>query len=595
MKKFSLCALFALLGIFSHAAIIYVDNGIPFNPSNSGVSWGKALQKLEDAISIANNGDVIRVAKGTYTAPNSNGYVLKNGVQIYGGYPPVFTNPIPDFLRNALRNPSTHPVRLISASGTVFSANSNINNYTVVNGFIVGNQHCDGLTLATPWTHYTHHFSAKFVNCDFEVRRFGIHIDNPTGKISPQFIDCEFSLSGSPGSYSAAVYIESRLGGFATIPSVAPSFKGCEFHKFDNGIALIAQYGLYSPYFEKCSFHDIWEHTFTNGRAQYNTGIGLQYSSPSIPCPPPSQFLYTPKIENSIFYNNGGIIDMTAYFRCNTTDIATKFTNCTFFNNPGFIKPAFSMNNYFSPAQVQNTPDMVVLQLENCISHGNAQANGKLMEFGPAMAATIRNSMIEASTTNSNGTIIDPAFTSFFPHATIHHITDLGGNIFNQIPQFVNTSSSALNLDLQASSPARNSGFTPIVPSPGPTTAVTDYIGRIRVNENIIDMGAYEYCSHINSCYATTPLSLSKSSNRVPREEIAVDIYPNPFTSTLHLQRSTDAPASITLLDMKGQEVFNTSFESYETTLDLGQVANGMYTLIINDGNSKTLRKVVKK
>lgn len=594
MKKFSLCALFALWGILSHAATIYVDNGIPFIPSNNGVAWSKAFQKLEDAISAANNGDIIRVATGTYTAPNSNGYVLKNGVKIYGGHPPAFTNPIPDYLRNALRNPNTHPVRLISTSGTVFSANSNINNYTIVDGFTIGNQHCDGLTLTNHPTHYTYHFSAKFVNCDFKVNRFGIHIDSPIGKISPQFIDCEFSLSGSPGNYSAAVYIENHAAAFLTPPSVAPSFKGCEFHGFDNGVSLIAQFGLYSPYFEKCSFHNIWEHVFTNGRAQYNTGIGFLHNSPPHTCPAPTEFLYTPKIENSIFYNNGGIMDMTAHFRCNSTDIATKFTNCTFFNNPGFIKPAFSMNNFSNIAQTQNTPDMVVLQLENCISHGNIQANGKLMELGPALAVTIRNSMIEASTTHSNGTTIDPAYTGFSLHPTIHHITDLGGNIFNQNPQFVNTSPSALNLDLQASSPARNSGFTPLVPFPGSTVA-TDYIGRVRVNENVIDMGAYEYCAHINSCHATAPIALSKSSNSVTEEEITVDIYPNPFTSTLRIQRSTDAPANVILLDMKGQEVFNTSFESYEKTLNLGQVANGMYTLIINDGTSKTLRKVVKK
>jgi hypothetical protein len=592
MKKLSLFTLFVIINMAANAANIYVDNGITPSPSNNGLSWNKALEKLEDAISIANSGDIIRVAKGTYTAPNS-GYILKNGVQILGGHPPAFANPIPDYFRNALRNPNTHPVRLIAPS-SVFIANTFINNSTIVNGFIIGNQNCDGLTLAIPLAHYPHDFAAKFIDCDFDVRRYGIHIDNPTGKLSPQFINCDFNKSGPSGNYSAAVYVESAMGGFPTTPSVAPSFTGCDFHSFDNGVTLIAYYGLYSPYFEKCSFYDMLEHVFVTGRVQYGAGIGLLYGLTPVPCPTASEFRFTPTIKNSIFYNNGGIMDMSAYFRCTTADIATKFTSCTFYNNPGYIVPCFSMNNYSLGAQTLNTPDMIALELENCISYGNL-SNGKLMEFGPAMGATIKNSMIEAATTNSNGTIIDPAYTSFYPHPTIHNVTDLGGTIFAQNPLFVNTSLTIPNLDLLAASPARNTGLNPSGPVPGPTTIATDYRGKIRINELIIDMGAYEYCATQNGCFPLTPNMPFRSAQSTPPSKVTVDVYPNPFTSQLKIKRSTDNSARIILNDLKGTQLLVVPFESYETELNLSDLSPGVYTIIIDDGISQTIKKIVKK
>ncbi|WP_291727143.1 hypothetical protein, partial [Bernardetia sp.] len=82
-KRIYLSLLFFLFVSYSQAAIIYVDNDSQGN--NTGHTWADAYHDLSTALTNANFGDVIRIDKGTYIAPNG-GFVLKDGVKIYGGY-----------------------------------------------------------------------------------------------------------------------------------------------------------------------------------------------------------------------------------------------------------------------------------------------------------------------------------------------------------------------------------------------------------------------------------------------------------------------------------------------------------------------------
>ncbi|UAY53162.1 beta strand repeat-containing protein [Ferruginibacter albus] len=67
------------------AVTYYVDNTVT-GGNNNGSSWANAFLKLEDAIAIANNGDSIFVAKGTYNVPVGGSFVMKEGLKIYGGF-----------------------------------------------------------------------------------------------------------------------------------------------------------------------------------------------------------------------------------------------------------------------------------------------------------------------------------------------------------------------------------------------------------------------------------------------------------------------------------------------------------------------------
>lgn len=69
--------------------LIYVDASVG-SSLNNGLSWNTAFRKLQDAIAIAEAGDTILVAQGTYfptdDADREKHFLLKNGVVMLGGY-----------------------------------------------------------------------------------------------------------------------------------------------------------------------------------------------------------------------------------------------------------------------------------------------------------------------------------------------------------------------------------------------------------------------------------------------------------------------------------------------------------------------------
>lgn len=68
---------------------IYVDSAA--KGTKTGVSWKQAFTDLHDALGCAEEGSVIFMAKGSYyPSPNDRAisFTLKNGVKVYGGFPP---------------------------------------------------------------------------------------------------------------------------------------------------------------------------------------------------------------------------------------------------------------------------------------------------------------------------------------------------------------------------------------------------------------------------------------------------------------------------------------------------------------------------
>lgn len=88
MRKFFLFIGIVLLTIDSHSGVIYVNAAA--SGSNNGTSWANAYTDLQSALSIAFINDEIWVAAGTYkptsTTDRSISFVMKNGVDMFGGF-----------------------------------------------------------------------------------------------------------------------------------------------------------------------------------------------------------------------------------------------------------------------------------------------------------------------------------------------------------------------------------------------------------------------------------------------------------------------------------------------------------------------------
>jgi parallel beta-helix repeat protein/predicted outer membrane repeat protein len=217
--SYSLLALVLSLQTSLLATTYYVDS-TPTGVGNDGTSWPDAFANLQDALAIANTGDAIWVAAGTYypdlgasqtdNAPTST-FQLETGVALYGGFQGLVTE-------TALtdRDPSTYGSilsgDLLQNDGANF-ANNLDNAYHVVTGSGTDDTAIlDGFTItagyAAPYPGggalYNDTGSPTLANCFFlgnSATDYGGAIYNTAA--SPTFTNCSFS--GNSAAYGGAI------------------------------------------------------------------------------------------------------------------------------------------------------------------------------------------------------------------------------------------------------------------------------------------------------------------------------------------------------------------------------------------------------
>lgn len=82
--------------------------------------------------------------------------------------------------------------------------------------------------------------------------------------------------------------------------------------------------------------------------------------------------------------------------------------------------------------------------------------------------------------------------------------------------------------------------------------------------------------------------------DELPLHEISVNIYPNPVSDVLHIHTSMDRPQSITIMNMLGEIVMESTSPAQHTSMNVSQLPPGIYLVQVNRKSESATVKFVK-
>ena len=413
---------------------LYVD--LNATGDNTGTSWDNAFASLQSAIIAASNGDVIKVADGTYkpttTSDRTASFSLKNAVSIIGGYAGYgAANP-------ESRDPADYPTIL---SGDIGVNNSNNDNsyHVVLANSVNATAILDGVVIA-------------YGNANGSgTNQNGGGMLNTAS--SPTLINCKFSWNNS-----------SQQGG-----------------------------GMYNS----CSSPTLYNCTFIQNSAGYGGGIYNAYVSGLTSSPTLTNCTFT---ANTVSADGGGIYNYSSY---------SKLINCVFIRNKASITGGGIYNTVSSPNLVNCTLAANVAttggglsnyssspNLTNCILWGNG-----VSIYNSSSTPNVAYCDIEGGYAGTGNINADPCFVS---------MPWIG-------PDGVwGTSDDACDLQLRSISPCLDVGLN------SANASQTDRVGYPRIQNAVIDLGAYEGAAQIE------PKTLYVDQNATG--SMAGDSWTNAFT-----------------------------------------------------------------
>ena len=143
-------------------------------------------------------------------------------------------------------------------------------------------------------------------------------------------------------------------------------------------------------------------------------------------------------------------------------------------------------------------------------------------------------------------------------------------------PLYVNDAPTQSDLHLRANSPARNAGNPEFQETNG-----VDMDGEARINENRVDMGTDEY-------YASTASSSLHTSKEIY-------CFPNPSTGIFRLKLPNKETTKMYITDIWGHIVTKEMLINKNETIDIRQLANGLYFINTQTIQQKHLIKIIKE
>lgn len=276
--------------------------------SGEGTSWKDAFPDLQAALAVAQEGDIIWVAEGTYLPTTENdrtvSFVIPSGVQLFGGF-------AGDEKKLEDRDLSAHQTILSGDIGSPEFVEDNsytivyfnlVNDMTLLDGFIITGGYADGLVEgadastcgAGVFNNGEFGLSSPTIrNCTFldNFSREGAAIYNYAndGEASPLISDCNFVYNRSDFN-GGAIFNDGNFG------TCNPTIKNCNFESNESmyGAGLLNRglYGVCQPVILDCAF--VNNFSVVRGGAVYNQREG--------------RGICEAQIEGCVFEDNGSTV-----------------------------------------------------------------------------------------------------------------------------------------------------------------------------------------------------------------------------------------------------------------------------------------------
>ena len=481
----------------------YVDANAPGTTQN-GSSWELAFKDLQSILTKSTlvSGDTIKVADGTYKptagTDRSVSFNLKKGVGIFGGYAGYGAND-----PNA-RDTTLYPTILSGDIGTI-GANFDNSYHVVTVSQVNSSTILDGVTITLG--------NANGTGTNESLGGGMLNLSNST----PTLNNCTFSentassgggiynLSSSPTltncSFSGNIAYLSYGGGIYNLSS-SPTLTNCSFSGNNSSSSGGGMYNASSsPILSNCSF--------SGNTACDGAGICNNSSSPTL-----ANCSFT---GNTVFSSGGGMYNASSSpifsncsftgntassggGMCNNNSSSPTLTNCSFTGNkvssygggiynrissPTLINCTFTGNTGRSIGAICN--DSSSPTLTNCILWNN----GLKPIYNYSSSPTITYCDIQGGYPGIGNIDVDPCFVRSFwigPDGD----GDFGTADNVQCIPKLNSSSPCLNAGLNSAN-----------------STSSDLAGNPRVQNDIIDMGAYE------GGYSTTTKTLYVDINAI--------------------------------------------------------------------------------
>ncbi|RZK10673.1 MAG: T9SS type A sorting domain-containing protein [Flavobacterium sp.] len=494
MKKITFLLLFLSLPLF--ATTHFVDANATGN--NSGTSWQNAFADLQNAINLANVGDVVFVKSGTYYPTQmilsgnnrSKTFFINKNIKIYGGFNGTETT-LEE--RNIVAN-TTWLSGDFNGNDTDTNGNGindfgqgenaynvvfayNLNNTALIDGFSIFGGIADGdstytfsgLSLSTSHGGGIYNINSNLVvkNTRFinNSASFGGGIANK-GTCYPKIEDCDFNYNFA--SYGSGIYgndaslitiintdfFSNRGSGcLASLNNTVMKATGCKFtyNQGNSGPAIYNTTGC-NTVLMNCIMSN--NTASTSGGAMYNTSFSIIT-------------LYNTLVYNNHATNGGAVYNVSnSYINC---------INSTFYGN--------NASNKGGAFHCSVSPDNMYMKLYNTIIYGNTSPSNPniFWEYYTKSNIHVRNSIIQGSGGSTNW-------------AAYYGTND--GNNLDANPMFISTTQDAENLGLQTASPGIDASYNIILNLPNGnnswTSADTDVLGNSRLTGNGVDIGAIE-------------------------------------------------------------------------------------------------------